>query len=440
MEQVPPHDLDAEKALLGSMLIDRTMAGMCAEIVRPEDFYHPAHGAVARAIQEMLSRDLPIDYITLRDHLSTSGGVDGVGGDEYLATLAESAPSSANGEHYARIVRDKALLRNFVTTCGNLIRDAFAEDRPVDEFVNYAETKIMETMVQRRKDEPLQIRDVLKKLFESIEKGEGVCSGLSTGFFELDEMVKLGKGHLIILAARPSIGKSSAVLGTVLHNAIRDKKRVALFSLEMKSIELAARMLSQESGVPYRTITKGKMLTSDERDRLCEANALLADADILVDHELEHGVQSIRSRCRRMVAQGGLDLVVVDYLQLIESHRRSESRRVEVDDISRGLKKMANELDVPVLALSQMSRDIEKSEREPRLSDLRESGGLEQDADTVIFLHRPHKEEAEQGGLDVEDAYLLVRKNRNGQCGKIKLQWHGPCMRLQVPYGGGMML
>ncbi len=439
LERVPPNDQIAERAVLGSMLLDRAVASMCLEVVGPDDFYHPANGMVVRAIVDLLNSEVPIDFITVRDRLLQSGDLESVGGETYLATLAESVPSSAHGEHYARIVRNKAIRRGFIHTAGGLINAAYSEDQTTDEFIEQAESQLMAALESRRSSEPVEMKDVLKVLFDSIEAGTVLGDGLSTGYFELDNYVKLGKGNLVILAARPGIGKSAAVLGTVLHNAIREKKRVALFSLEMKSMELSARMLSQESGVPFEIITKGKMMTSDQKDRILSATTRMRETSVKIDHELEHGVQSIRSRCRRMAAQGGLDLVVIDYLQLIQSGRKVESRRVEVDEISRGLKLMANELDVPVVALSQMSRDIEKGEREPRLSDLRESGGLEQDADVVIFLHRPHKDEAEKGGLATEDAYLLIRKNRNGQCGRVKMQWNGACMRLEVPYGGGLL-
>lgn len=429
LERVPPHSQEAEMSVLGAMMLERHMAGECLLIVTPDDFYVPAHRQVATCLMELYDGNVPIDLVTMIDRLRQKGWLEQIGGESYLATLAESVPSAANGEHYARIVRDKSLLRHFVTTAGDLIRDAYAEDRPIDEFLDQAEQQIFDATERKSAGQPDAVRDILQETFEEINAAaQGGPTGLATGFIELDELLTgLRKGEMIVLAARPSVGKTTLAMNIAMHIAVVEKQPLAFFSLEMRKTEVAKRMLCAQAKIDMHQVGKG-VLSEDERGRLIKASGELAQTQFFIDDTPGQTIFDIRAKSRRLKAQHDIKLVVIDYMQLMQQPRRAENRQVEVAEISRAIKALARELEVPVMALSQLNRDVEHSDRLPRLSDIRESGAIEQDADVVLLLHRSVVDTAE-GGDATADATIVVAKHRNGRTGKLQLQFQGEYVR-----------
>lgn len=429
LERVPPHSQEAEMSVLGAMMLDRQMVGECLLIIGPDDFYLPAHRQVATCLMELYDGNVAIDLVTMTDRLKQKGWLEQVGGEAYLATLAESVPSAANAEHYARIVRDKSLLRNFVTTAGDLIRDAYAEDRPIDEFLDQAEQQIFDATERKSAGQPDAMRDILKVTFDEIrDAAAGGEVGLGSAFCELNDILNgFRRGEMIVLAARPSVGKTALAMNLASFIATHDHHGVAFFSLEMRKTEIAKRMLCAHAGIDMHQVGKG-VLDDKQMGSLIKSADELANASFYIDDTPGQTIFDIRAKSRRLKAQHDIRLVVIDYMQLMQQPRRAENRQVEVAEISRGIKALARELEVPVMALSQLNRDVEHSDRLPRLSDIRESGAIEQDADVVLLLHRMVIESAE-GNESTAEATVIVAKNRNGRTGKFKLQFQGEYVR-----------
>jgi replicative DNA helicase len=426
-DRVPPHSLEAEVSVLGAALLSRTAAIEVAEILHADDFYRSAHRAVFESVRELMARGEPVDPVTLLDHLAATGRLDEVGGANSVHELASSTPTAANAVHYARIVREKALLRRLIEAGTDIVRLGYEPtDDPV-ATVSEAESIMFQVAEQGTTGEATELKDLLNESFAAIEKlaerGDDV-TGLPTGFRDLDRLTAgFQPQNLIILAARPAMGKSSLAL-SVAHYVTAELRRPAVvFSLEMSKQEIVMRLLASEAMIDSGRIKTGRLEDSDWR-KLGDALGKLSEAPLFIDDTPSINMMEIMSKSRRLKQRRGLDLIIIDYLQLMQSHRRVDNRQQEVAEISRGLKMLAKELDVPVVALSQLNRSPEaRTDKRPMLADLRESGSVEQDADLVAFIYRDevYNEDSPDRGI----AELLISKHRNGQTGVIKLAFLG---------------
>jgi replicative DNA helicase len=437
----PPYSEDAEQAVLGAILLDSNAFARAIEVVGDADFYREAHRVCFRAMRGLVERGVVIDALTLADELARQGDLGRLGGAEYLAELVAAVSTTANLEYHARIVREKALLRRLIEVSTGLIGEAFEARSTAGELIDEAERRVFELGQQRGSEGFSRLKDILWPAMEDIEalmaRGGGM-TGVPSGFADLDKLT-LGfqPGNLVIIAARPSVGKTAFVLNIAQYAALERNTPIAIFSLEMSKNELGKRMLACEGMVDAQKIRSGK-LGSDELARLGRALGLLGPAPILIDDTAGLGLAELRSKARRLKAEYDVQMVVVDYLQLMEGPKNAESRQQEVSAISRGLKLLAKELGVPVVALSQLSRAPEQrtgENKRPQLSDLRESGAIEQDADVVIFLYRrdAHEKAYDAGGNPVTTddgipidglAEVIVAKQRNGPTGDLRLFFH----------------
>jgi replicative DNA helicase len=421
--RIPPHNLDAEQSVLGAMLESREAIANVIEVVDADDFYKPAHASIFRVIIELYGRGEPADAITVAAELARRGLLESIGGRPYIVGLLEAYPTASSAGHYARIVEEHALLRKLVGAGAEVQELGFSMPEDVTEAVDEAERIIYEVGDKRLRDDIQPIRPLLAQNMEAIERlydaGEKV-TGLSSGFPDLDEMT-LGfqPSTLVIVAARPSMGKSALLGDFALHAATRQKKTVVIFSLEMSRHELVQRFLASEARVDSQRLRRGSLQEQDWT-RLSSALGRLADAPIFIDDSASITLMEMRAKCRRLKARHGLGLVIVDYLQLMQSPRKSENRQQEVSEISRALKIMSKELDVPVLCASQLNRAVEaRADKRPFLGDLRESGSIEQDSDMVMFIYR---DEVYNPDSDARgEAELIVAKHRNGPTGSIRL-------------------
>jgi replicative DNA helicase len=421
--RIPPHNLDAEQSVLGAMLESREAIANVIEVVDGEDFYKPAHSQIYQIIIELYGRGEPADAITVADELARRGWLDAIGGRPYIVGLLEAYPTASSAGHYARIVEEHALLRRLVEAGTEVQELGFSMPEDVTEAVDDAERIIYEVGDRRLRDDIQPIRPLLAQNMEAIERlydaGDTV-TGLASGFPDLDEMT-LGfqPSTLNIVAARPSMGKSALLGDFALHAAVRHHKTVVLFSLEMSRHELVQRFLSSEAKVDSQRLRRGSLQEQDWT-RLSSALGRLAEAPIFIDDSANITMMEMRAKCRRLKARHGLGLVIVDYLQLMQSPRRSENRQQEVSEISRSLKILAKELQVPVLCASQLNRMVEtRSDKRPFLGDLRESGSIEQDSDMVMFIYR---DEVYNPDSDARgEAELIVAKHRNGPTGMVRL-------------------
>jgi len=442
-DRSPPFSAEAEVAVLGGMLIDRDAVARAVEFVNDSMFYREGHRRLFRSMTRLFERSDVIDVITVADDLKKTEELESVGGLEYIAELVDAVPTAANIEYHARIVRDKALLRRLIDASQRIIRDVYDQgEREVEEVLDEAESRIFQVAQSHSREGFVWIKEILWPTFEHIEKlqeSDGGVTGVPSGFHDLDGMTTgLQKGDLVIVAARPSMGKTSWVLNVAQHAAIAHNVPVALFSLEMGKEQLVQRFLCAEGRVDAQRLRKGR-LSSEEYQRLAAAAGHLNTAPIWIDDTPGITVLEMRAKARRLKSETDLGMLVIDYLQLMSSSGRSESRVQEVSQISRGLKALARELEVPVVALSQLSRQPEqRPDKRPQLSDLRESGSIEQDADLVMFLFRPeyYARRNEQGvpvdedGQSVEGkAELMIAKQRNGPTGVVSLYFHKEYMR-----------
>lgn len=448
LERLPPQNIEAEQSTLGSMMLDRAAIERAVEILRDADFYRPSHGTIFDAICALNERDEPVDLITLQEELRSRGRLEEVGGTEYLMALLSQVPSASRVEHYAKIVEEKAILRRLLLASSEISGMVYSEDDEVDTITDKAEALIFQVSQRRMGQYFTPIAPIVSEAWERLEAqwGDGqLISGLETGFRDLDLMTSgLQKGDLIIIAARPSMGKTALALDIVNHVAVKKKQPVAMFSVEMSKEQLALRFLSGRARVESQRLRAGN-LRDDEITALSDATNDLFQAPIFIDDSTDISPIAMRTKCRRLKAeQGSLALVVVDYLQLLKWHRRIENRVQEISEIARALKSLARELKVPVIAISQLSRRVEqRDDKRPVLSDLRESGSIEAEADLVVLLYRPkyydrkemvNAEEAagidsetgkpirrEYGIEDREEAEIIIGKQRNGPTGTITL-------------------
>jgi replicative DNA helicase len=423
--RVPPHNLDAEESLLGAMLLSRDAIASALECTVAEDFYKPAHGHVYGAVMALYARGEPADPVTVADELRRSGLLDAVGDASVLISLQVNTPSTANAAHYARIVEEHALLRRLVTVAGEIAELGYSVPEDVSAVVDRAETMVFEVAQRRVVDTMAPLRELLAASLDHLEnlyaRGETI-TGVPTGYDDLDErLAGLQKSNLVVVGARPAMGKTSFALGIVKHAAVHARVPVLLFSLEMSHLELTQRLLCSEAHVDATRMRNGRLLESDW-PKISDAIGRLGDAPIYIDDNPNLTVMDIRAKSRRLKAREGLGLVVVDYLQLMSGHTKSraENRQVEVSEISRGLKVLARELDIPVVALSQLSRNLEmRQDKRPVLADLRESGSIEQDADVVLFIYRDEIYNPESP--DRGTAEIIISKHRNGPTGTTQL-------------------
>ncbi len=429
--RVPPHNIEAEVALLGSVLIDNRVMDSIQDLVAAEDFYRADHRVIFEHLSRLHEARSPLDTITLYDALKASGQLDSVGGPEYLAELAEVVPTAANAQEYARIVRDNATLRRFIGVSSELVEEAYHGVTEVDDFLDRAEGEILAVADRGTRDELSSVRELLKPAFQALEarmKDRREVTGLTTGFVELDKLTAgLQRSDLIILAARPSMGKTSLGLNMAVNAAIEAGATVGVFSLEMSKQQLVLRMVASQARVPQEKLRTG-YLTDENFQDLFQAAEELSRASIYIDDTPALNYLALRSKCRRLKSEHGLDLVVVDYLQLMRGPRNISSREQEISEISRSLKALAKEMDVPVMALSQLNRELEKrQDKRPKLADLRESGAIEQDADLVLFIYRDevYNENSPQKGV----AEIIIAKHRNGPLGTVQVSFQGAYTR-----------
>ena len=439
-DRQPPYAPEAEVAVLGGMLIDADAVPKAVEIVDDSMFYREAHRRIFRAMVRLFQRGNVVDPITVGEELKKNDELELVGGMAYLAELLDAVPTAANIEYHARIVRERAVLRRLIDAASQIIRDAYeVGEKTVEQVLDEAEQRIFQVAQTHDREGFVWIKKILYPTFERIEalqKAQGGITGVATGFPDLDEMTGgFQKGDLVIIAARPSMGKTAIVTGVALHAAITHNVPVALFSLEMSKEQLVQRMLCSEALVDLSRLLRGR-LTDDDYVRLAQAAGHLNTAPIWIDDSGSLSVLEMRAKARRLKAdQPDLGLIIVDYIQLMQASGRAENRQQEVSEISRGLKALAKELSVPIIALSQLSRAPEqRADHRPQLSDLRESGSLEQDADLVMFLYRPEyylsPAEAQEKGLQGK-AELIIGKQRNGPTGIVELYFRKECTRFE---------
>ncbi|MFA6963276.1 MAG: replicative DNA helicase [Patescibacteria group bacterium] len=433
--RVPPQNIEAERSILGAVLLDKDAIIKVADSVWPEDFYDSRNGIIFEAMLRLFESRMPIDIVTLSEMLEKASQIETVGGSSYLADIVNSTPSAANVVHYSKIVKEKAILRRLVSAGTDITELGFDEEGNISETLDKAEQKLFSVSQNSLKNKFMPIKDVLTEAFDRIDKihkdkDKGALRGVSSGFRDLDGVTAgFNKSDLIILAARPAMGKTSFALNLAENAAIDDKIPVAIFSLEMSKDQLVDRLLSSQAGVDSWKLRTGN-LSDDDFPKIGYAMGVLSEAPIFIDDTPSANVMEIRAKARRLQMEHGLGLIIIDYLQLMQGHsRNSDGNRVqEISEISRGLKGLARELDIPIIALSQLSRAVEhRDDKRPQLSDLRESGSIEQDADIVMFLYREeyYNQDTEKKGI----TEILIRKHRNGPTGNIELFFNPSQMR-----------
>ena len=421
--KIPPQNLEAEQSVLGGILIENQAINKVMEILTPDDFYRDGHRKIYAALIDLSERDEPADLITITNELRKKDQLDAIGGASYLASLIDSVPTAANIEYYARIVREKAVLRKLIETSTEIITQSYQDRGDVENFLDEAEKAIFEISERRVRPAFYSIREVVKDSLDTIsrlyEKKE-LITGIPSGFKELDKMTAgFQPSDLVIVAGRPSMGKTAFCLNVAQYAAIERKTPVAIFSLEMSKEQLVLRMLCSQSQVEGTRLRTGFLHESDWT-KLTLAAGTLYEAPIFIDDTAALSVLELRAKARRLKAEHRLGLLVIDYLQLMKGRARVESRQQEISEISRSLKALAKELNIPIIAVSQLSRKTEeRTGNRPQLSDLRESGAIEQDADVILFLFREeiyNRQEENQG-----KAELIIGKQRNGPIGKVDL-------------------
>lgn len=423
--RMPPHSIDAEQAVLGAIIINSRAINDVSSILLPGDFYREAHRIVFEAMLEMSYKGSPIDMLSLSEFLRDKNLFEKVGGVAFITHLSNISPSAANATYYAKIVKDKALLRNLINAASDIADSAFAGSDDIVNLLDNAERKVLAISASHDTGSAVPVKSLLKEAIGRIEmayEAKGGLTGLPSGFDDLDRLTSgLQPSDLILLAARPSMGKTALTLNLAANVALRKKKSVAFFSLEMSSIQLLMRLISSESGVDSKQIQRGDV-SPDEWAAIMGACDNLYNAPLYIDDNSNINVAELRSRARRIQSEHGLDLIIIDYLQLMQGRHtgNNDNRQQEVADISRSLKSLARELKVPVIALSQLSRSVENRQiKRPMLSDLRESGSLEQDADIVMFLYREDYYVKDTENQNITE--LIVAKHRNGPVDTVRL-------------------
>lgn len=431
-DRTPPQDIAAEQSVLGGMLLSKDAIADVVEVLKSQDFYRPAHETVYDAVLDLYGRGEPADAVTVANELSKRGDLARIGGAPYLHTLIASVPTAANAGYYARIVRDQAVLRRLVEAGTRIVQLGYAADGgDVDDLVNSAQAEVYAVTERRTSEDYRVIAEIMDETVAEIEnngnRGDGLI-GVPTGFRDLDALTNgLHGGQMIIIAARPAIGKSTLALDICRSASVKHGHASVIFSLEMGRTELTMRLMSAEAGIELQRLRKGRL---DQRDwdRIAGTMSKLSDAPLFIDDSPNMSLMEIRAKCRRLKQRHALSLVVVDYLQLMSSGRKVESRQQEVSEFSRALKLLAKELDVPVIAVAQLNRGPEaRNDKKPMMSDLRESGSLEQDADVVMLLHR--EDAYDRDSSRAGEADIIVAKHRNGPTDTITVAFQGHLSR-----------
>jgi len=428
LDRVPPQNIEAEQSVLGAILIEQSAIAKISDILQPEDFYREAHKLVYRSAITLFERGEAIDFITVIDMLRREEGLERAGGISYITSLANGVPTAANIVFHAKIVQEKSLLRRLIHAATDIAAMGYAETEEVERVLDHAEQKILEVATRKIGQDFAPIKEIIFSTLDKIDemhKAKGGITGLSTGFTNLDKLTGgFQRSDLILIAARPSMGKTAFVLNVAQHMATRDKKSVVIFSLEMPREQLAMRMMCAEGLIDSQHFRTGAM-SNEEWAKLVDAADRLSASPMFIDDTAGVNAVELRNKARRISKEHGLDCIIIDYLQLMDggAHSRIDNRQQQISDISRSLKALARELQVPVIALSQLSRGPEsRTSRKPMLSDLRESGSLEQDADMVAFLYREdyYNPETEKKNL----TELIIAKNRNGPTETVELYFH----------------
>lgn len=423
-DRTPPHNLEAEQAIIGAIFLEPSALTTASEILVPDDFYRQAHSKIFSSMLDLSEKGEPVDIVTVTSELADRKLLEDVGGLQYLSELADAVPTAANIEYYARIVEEKSILRRLIRTATVIVTDGFNSEDDVEVLLNDAEKSILEVSNRKNTSGFRNIKDVLVNVYDNIEvlhNRKGDVTGIPTGFVDLDRMTAgFQRNDLIIVAARPSVGKTAFALNIAQNVATKTDENVAIFSLEMGAEQLVMRMLCAEGNINAQSLRTGKM-TEEDWQKLTMAMGSLSNAGIYIDDTPGVRINEIRSKCRRLQQEHGLGMILIDYLQLIQGSGRSgENRQQEVSEISRSLKALARELRVPVIALSQLSRGVEqRQDKRPMMSDIRESGSIEQDADIVAFLYRDDYYDKETENKNIIE--IIIAKQRNGPVGTVEL-------------------
>jgi replicative DNA helicase len=425
--KVPPNNIEAEQSVIGSMLLDKNAISTASEILTGDDFYKEAHRQIFNAAVELYNRNEPVDLVTIVDILRGKGILNNIGGITYLSNLVSSVPTTANVKYYAKIVEEKSTLRRLIKASSETIEKCYSSSDDLVGIIDTAERNIFNISQKATSHDFEPMSSLLEKGFNQIENlynNKGAVTGIPTGFTEIDNKTSgFQKGDLVLVAARPSMGKTAFALNIAEYAAIRNNNSVAIFSLEMSKEQLAFRMLCSQANIDMLKLRTGN-LEEDDWVKLAKSAGPLASAKIFIDDTPGITVTEMRSKCRRLKMEHGLDLIIVDYLQLMQGSSKTENRQQEVSDISRSLKALAKEMDTPLIALSQLSRAPEaRADHRPMLSDLRESGSIEQDADIVSFLYRDEYYNKETDKRNI--AEVIIAKQRNGPTGTVELAFIG---------------
>jgi replicative DNA helicase len=425
--KVPPQNIEAERSVLGALMLDKDAIIKVANLIRIGDFYKDDHNLIYEAMVGLYEKREPIDVLSLSNFLEEKNQLDKIGGSSYLTSLVNSVPSSSNVEHYAKVVQKKSTLRKLITASGEITEMGYKESEDVEKILDEAEQKLFSVSQKYIKQDFVSIKSILESAFNRIDelhKGDHKLRGIPCGFPDLDNLLAgFQKSDLIIVAARPSIGKTSLALDLARQIAVQQKVPIGIFSLEMSSDQLIDRMLSAQSGVDLWRLRTGRLKSEDGEDdfqKIGEAMGILSEAPIFIDDAGSSNVMEMRTMARRLQSEHNVGLIIIDYLQLMEGRSGGDNRVNEISEISRALKQLARELNIPIIALSQLSRAVEsRSPQIPKLSDLRESGSIEQDADIVMFLYREDREKPDTPNKNIIE--LHIAKHRNGPVGKISL-------------------
>ncbi|NLO08779.1 MAG: replicative DNA helicase [Clostridiales bacterium] len=431
IKKILPHSLEAEQSVIGSMIMDKDAILVASEVINSNDFYEQQHGILFDTMLELFNEGKPVDLVTLQNRLKEKDVPPQISSLEFIRDLVASVPTSANVKYYAQIVRDKAVLRRLIKVAEETANDCYLDKENLDAILEKTEKEVFNISQNRGSKEFASIRDIVLRSIDSIEaasKNKGSVTGIATGFYDLDyKTAGFQPSDLILIAARPSMGKTAFALNIAEYVALRSNITTAIFSLEMSQDQLAKRLLAMNSRVDSQNIRTGN-LSADEWANLMESARIIGNSSLVIDDTSSISVSELRSKCRKLKLERNLGLVIIDYLQLMTSNKRVESRQQEISEISRSLKALAREINVPVVALSQLSRAVEqRPDKRPMLSDLRESGAIEQDADVVMFIYRDdyYNLDSQEPGV----TEIIIGKQRNGPTGTIKLAWQAQYMK-----------
>ena len=422
-----PQSLEAEQSVIGAMIIDKSAIAKSLEKLKEEDFYRDGHKVIFKAIREMFSKDMAVDLVTLLEYLKSTDTLEKAGGVTYITEVSSSVITTANLEAYIKIVEDKSLLRKLIKSATNIIEESYNKQDKVDDVLDLAQKKIFDLAEKQGSNDYEPLSNVLERGFLEIERlfnNKGSITGVGSGIRDLDAKTSgFQKGDMVLIAARPSMGKTTFALNIAEHAALREGKSIVIFSLEMSKEQLAYKLLCSEANVDMLKLRTGN-LDDEDWERIARATGPLSKAKIYIDDTAGISVMEMRSKCRKIKMEHGIDMILIDYLQLMSGSSQSESRQQEVSEISRSIKALAKEMECPVIALSQLSRAPEqRADHRPMLSDLRESGSIEQDADVVMFLYRDEYYNKETEDKNIGEC--IIAKQRNGPVGTVKMAWIG---------------